>query len=496
MAHDRKASSFASNERFSILLNVGISLVALLAILVMLNFLSWRHHRRYEWSRSGQQRLSPVTVGMLRTLTNDVRVTLLFDDNPNDSVHNLCAALMKEYAEASPRIQLTMVNFTRDPAAAKSLRATYSLPAQQDKNLALFEANGRSRIVFETELSDYDLSKVMKGESQEVKRNGFKGEMIFSAAILSVSESFQPKACFIQGHGEHDPTASVQVGYSELADLLRHKNFRLEMTLLTGANDIPPDCNLLIIAGPTKRFFASEVEKVERYLAAGGRLLMAFNEGSLGAGTGLERMLTTYGVSVGNNVVSDPESENRGNMILKVFMAHPITAPLQGSGMYLARPRSIGRLNMPSGPESPKVDLLASTGAQGITKSEQRNGVPYANPAVDKQGNIPVIAVAEKGGIRGVSSDKGATRMVLAGDSYFLSNGMIDSAGNRDFASLAVNWLLDRNLLLGGIGPRPIREYSILVGPAQMVRTQVLLLLILPCAVLGLGVVVWLRRRS
>ena len=146
--------------------------------------------------------------------------------------------------------------------------------------------------------------------------------------------------------------------------------------------------------------------------------------------------------------------------------------------------------------DSPKVDLLASTGAQGITKSEQRNGVPYPNPAVDKEGNIPVIAVAEKGGIRGVSSDKGATRMVLAGDSYFLSNGMIDSAGNRDFASLAVNWLLDRNLLLGGVGPRPIREYSILVGPAQLVRTQVLLLLVLPCGVLGLGVIVWLRRRS
>ena len=38
-------------------------------------------------------------------------------------------------------------------------------------------------------------------------------------------------------------------------------------------------------------------------------------------------------------------------------------------------------------------------------------------------------------------------------------NGNIDNLANREFANLAVNWLLDRAQLLN-IGPRPILEYK------------------------------------
>ncbi len=38
--------------------------------------------------------------------------------------------------------------------------------------------------------------------------------------------------------------------------------------------------------------------------------------------------------------------------------------------------------------------------------------------------------------------------MVVAGDSLFLDNQLINDGANRDFAGYAVNWLLDRPTLL------------------------------------------------
>ena len=160
-------------------------------------------------------------------------------------------------------------------------------------------------------------------------------------------------------------------------------------------------------------------------------------------------------------------------------------------------PRSISKLSGgPTGPEAPKVELLVMTGKRGITKSDIRNNVAYTNPSVDREGNIGLIAAAEKGSIQGVAADRGTTRLVVSGDSYFLGNGTIENAANRDFANLAVNWLLDRNYLLGGIGPRPITDYKINLTNNQLTRVRWLMLAALPGAVILCGLIVWMRRRS
>jgi len=85
--------------------------------------------------------------------------------------------------------------------------------------------------------------------------------------------------------------------------------------------------------------------------------------------------------------------------------------------------------------------------------------------------------------------------MIVVGDSLFLGNLQIDSAANRDFAAAAVNWLLERTQLLTGMGPRPVKEYRIVMTRAQLHQAQWVLLGALPGSVLVLGGLVWLRRR-
>ena len=90
---------------------------------------------------------------------------------------------------------------------------------------------------------------------------------------------------------------------------------------------------------------------------------------------------------------------------------------------------------------------------------------------------------------------RGSTRIVAVGDSLFLNNQMIESGANRDFAILAVNWLLDRGSLLGGIGPQPVREYKIVMTQGQMRSVRRIIIGAMPGGVLLLGLLVWFRRQ-
>jgi hypothetical protein len=105
------------------------------------------------------------------------------------------------------------------------------------------------------------------------------------------------------------------------------------------------------------------------------------------------------------------------------------------------------------------------------------------------------MAAIEKGSIKGVITERGSTRMVVVGESVFLTNTGIRSAANRDFAGYALNWLLERTQLLEGLGPRSIVEYRIVMSQSQLQRVQWILLAAIPGGALLLGSLVWLRRR-
>ena len=108
---------------------------------------------------------------------------------------------------------------------------------------------------------------------------------------------------------------------------------------------------------------------------------------------------------------------------------------------------------------------------------------------------IPLSVAVEKGAIQGMTTDHGAARMVVVGDSYFLANKAMQIDANRDFARNAVNWLISRDLLVQGIGARTLKEYRITMTPGEMAKVRWVFLAGFPGGVLFLGFLVWMRRR-
>ena len=133
-----------------------------------------------------------------------------------------------------------------------------------------------------------------------------------------------------------------------------------------------------------------------------------------------------------------------------------------------------------------KVDELAFSSPQSKLMGE---------PTVAPQ-SYPLLAAVEQKAAPGVANTRGTTRLIVAGDSFFLGNRQIESGANRDFAGYAANWLLDRDVLLEGIGPRPVTEFRLVMTHDQQKNVRWLLLAALPGGVLAFGCLIWLVRRK
>jgi len=482
--------SFSPYRKWVIAFNVGLIIALVFAVVLMVNYLSHDYFLRVHVSTQSNVRLFPRTVKFLQTITNSVKVTLYYDKE--DPFYSTIAELLNEYRAVNPRISLRIIDYKRDPGAAQLLTTNYPfLRVANAKNLVIFDG-GEKRIkaVDGNALVQYVQKQTLNDNKLEFTRKPtlFEGERAFTSALIAVTAPNQLKAYFLTGHGEHKMDSdNDEYGYLKFATLLESENYiKIEALSLLDTNHPVPTDGLLIIPGPRAAIEEPELELIDQYLAQGGRLFALFN--ALRGETGLERILAKWGVNVSTNIVSDPERHiGEQDVIVESFSSHPLINPLLGLRLHMIVPRMISKLQSRStSADAPSVDELAFSGPQAFLVPGDKN----------THRAYPLMVAVEKGGVKGVVNERGTTRMVIVGDSIFLANHQIESAANRDFVALAVNWLLDRPQLVEGIGPRPVAEYRLIMSNTQLQAAQWLLLGGMPGAVLLMGGVVWLRRRS
>lgn len=480
--------SYSPGQKWAIGLRVTLLTLIVAAVLSLLNYLSREYNTRVHLGSTTKLELSSRTVHYLKTLTNRVKVTIYYDKD--EPLYSTIRDLLREYQSVNPNISVRTVDYLRDAGAAQKVKAAYQLTGAGDKNLIIFEAEGgRFKPVDGNALAQYTLEQVPNPKEPQYRRKpvAFLGDMAFTAALLDVTNPKPLTAYFLQGHREHDIESGDEVtGYLNFTSVLKQNYIRVNTLSLQGTNTVPADCNLLIIAGPLTPIPEPELEKISAYLSQGGRLLALLNSSSLNRNIGLEKVLSTWGVFLGNDIVMDPEHSQFGSdVIVSAFSRHPLVNPLLGTGLYLIQPRPVGKLVGGTGSaEAPKVEVVAETGPGAFLFGDQ-----------SRKTKFPVMVAVERSGTKEVVSERGNTRIIVVGDSLFLANRQLELLGNRDFATYAANWLLERTQLLGGVPARPIKEYKVVMTRAQAQAARWLLLVGLPGVVMLLGGLVWLRRR-
>ena len=236
-----------------------------------------------------------------------------------------------------------------------------------------------------------------------------------------------------------------------------------------------------------------ELKRIQNYLTRGGRLLVLLNNRTMGESSGIEELLSLWGVGVTNVPFDDNDASISGHsqeLLVSIYSDgqsfHPIVSPLiiNESAIKLFAPRVVLRQRLDSkGADAPKVEWIAFSSTNSVD-------------AQGRRGSRPLAVTVEQGNIRGVTLDRGNTRIVVIGDSLCFDNLNYGAVANSYFAYNTASWLLNRPpILLKGLGPRRLKEYKLVLTAGQFRRVCWVLLAGLPGTVLLIGGLVSFSRR-
>ncbi len=485
-------------RRVAISLNVLLQIVALLALIGMVNWLVWRHYVRVDWTKSGYYKISEKTKQVLGSLKEPVKVIVFLEPDAQrefvEKIYEDARDLLKEFQYyGKGKLEVEYVDRDRDRARAEQLEEEYKVGKA---NVVIFVYGARHKYVAIEDMVDLDMQEF--GEGYRIK--AFKGEGVFLSAIQTVTEEEPPKIYFLTGHGEHDPESfDRDKGYATLATYIKRDNLAVLKWNLQDKQKLPSDAGAIIIAGPRTKLTDPELAALDAYLKNKGRLFVMLDPHTV---SGLELWLQHWGVQVDDDVAVRRAGAMFGTELLDVnalgaeFAPHPITEKLEGVNLSFPYARSVRPFQREQGAaaDQPRVTELVKTSPEfwGSTDPEtQRNSF---DPSRDINGPLPLAVAVEAGAPQGANVDIGVTRMVVVGTSSFADNADLTS-GNLDFFMNALNWLLKRDQLLA-VGPKTPEEFRLDMTVDQVRVVYALIIIVMPLLVASLGVVVWLRRRK
>ena len=438
--------------------NTAILTVAVLAILAFLNFVGFRHHKRFDLTTEKLYTLSDQTKKIVGGLRNDVNI-VHFAKMPDPALDDL----MGEYVSLGPHVKYQSVDPEQKPVVAKQYGATH--------------------------MGDLIASSGSRTERIEAGVRGQVGEEDITTALIKMTRDKSKMICFLTGHGEKSVSDSSDTGYSSAEQGLKKESYTDKTVNLISDNGVPSDCDVLVIPGPTQSFLPAEAVMISKYLADGGKALIEVDPET---DPKLQDTFQAWNIKVGDNVVIDASGMGQligagpGIPLVTTFGPSPITKGFAGGMTYfpLARTVSIAGTSK-TDPEA--VEILKTSPRSFTTPNLKEKKIAY-NPKTDTLGPLSLGVAANR-----KSGDK-TERLVVIGDSDFASNRAINDYRNGDLFYNTINWLAqDENLI--SVRPKSPANRRVNLTTGQEAALHWLDIVFFPGAVILSGVYIWWKRR-
>lgn len=489
----------------------GASAALLIAIVVMVNYLAYRHYDRLDLTSVGMFTLSPKSVEVVRGLSSDVDIYLFLSQG--EPAFERTDELLKRYRAISERVHVHYVDPDREPAEFKVLAQRFGVLAgvletgEARADVAAIVAIGdKNWHVSREDMVGFDFA--VPGQKQETVKA--QAEMALTGAIVQVTSGRATHVCVTQGHGEWSLGPAGERSLQSLQQGLHHDNIEWEPLATLGLDAIPDTCDAVFVVSPVQAFSAPEAELLGSYLQGGGNLLMALDpviELDQIKPTGLEGMLQQQGIRLDRALVIEMSQDhlltpNPIEFVVTAFNAHETTIGLQGRArvfMALARPVS------PDGSRD-SVTTLLRTSDQAFGETQLAQVVGGQEPtrgADDLAGPVSLAVAAHVGqGGAGDGEDEGAEdapggRLIVVGDADFLEGQLIEAPelANFHLAASWTGWLTQRKALIA-IPPKPVKGGAIMLTQDDLQALFLRVAVLLPAAALFAGIAAWLTRRA
>ena len=492
--------------RFQIGLNVLVQLSLAVLILLMVNYINTRRHKNWDLSQNTQFTLSDKTLQVIGGLDRDVRLYVAF--RRDSDVTAYVERMVQQYVEQSgARVQATFFDPELDANTSAEVSNKFNKLPLNENIIIVDPAEGKMQLVLERNIVDRQTNDPL---SRRILR--FKLEPALTGAIIAATESKQSKLYLVDDKGTLPTDERGDDAAGVLATHCRTQNTAVHALKLGGALKIPGDASGVVLMNPSVDLTESEIGILRDYWENHqGALLIMLNPQYHNDLPKLNAFLRNFGVFPEDNRVirNLPRADGTYG---KQFIVHaefisgdPTTDKLErvgtdftGQSMALdvkendtifksqnIRLKSLIRA-------SPSLSAMSPDGYWGETQYSLPVAKP--DPGVDITGNVILAASIEKGAGGDKRLSVNSSRMVVIGNSSLLFPGTL-SAPNLNFVLNSVNWMIDREELIG-IPPKEAGFFRINITEENAQLLKNITVWLLPAVVLLLGAIVtFLRRR-
>jgi hypothetical protein len=495
-------------HRIRIGLNVLVQVTILLVMAVMVNYLGFEHYRRWDLSRDKKFTLSDKTKRFLQSIPGKARITVFF--LPNNPIVEDVQSMLTEYQYAGKgKLDVENINPERNLSRAKELLDKYKVVTGEE--LLILDYDGRNKTVKASEMAEVDQGNPMTGEGPKI--TGFKGEQALTSALMELVEGKKNTIGYVLGHKEPPitepppsamPTEATISPIHVLKTFIESENITFQELNLFEVGAIPAELKTILINGPQYDFSEREMKLLRDFWDKQGRILLLLDPSA--KTPKLNAFLFEFGLKVNDDRLMAMVKTG----IQEVALLRDVQARFLADNSItkrLAEARGIfpgGACSLALEPErvrSANVRLQPLVQAEkGYWAEADYNSGDQAKFQEDAQRNgdaIHTIAVSiEKGGSADERVQANSSRMVVVSNATFIQDVAINQDQQAlDFISGAVNWLLNREQLIG-IAPKVTQTLLFNLDQNAQRNLRWLILFFMPLVPAVLGCVVWWRRRA
>lgn len=433
-----------------------------------------KYNLKLDMTLSHLYSISQETEDLIKSLDKDVDIYVICQSR--DSLTEF-SELLNCYDAASDRLHVEYINPDTDLLFIDEYE---KLGLDISLNSIIVECGDNRRLI-----TLYDMYQFSTDGSLVL----FNGEAMITSAIMNVVNEITETVAVLMGHGEDVPASLesqlIAYGY-DVQGLVLNKN-------------IPQETGCLMILAPQSDFSETELEYLEEYLNRGGSILY-FKDASMKELPNLDGLLDEWGIRFEYKAVMDSSYNINSNpmYVIANYIDNDFNEYFKNQNYYVVVPvaNSIDPDFTNSTNAEVTVVLSSSDYAYARAVDTDNEDNSLSKQATDEDGPFVLAVISQRAA---VSEDaRGKIGKIFAlGSSYFYSDEMMESTslGNSAYIKEAVSWAVGNNDMTYQIAGKQVGAEPLSVTSRQIRILSVVLIGIIPVSVIGIGIVIVVKRR-
>ena len=447
--------------------------VVIIAIIVIFNALlgldSIRDRLRLDITKNQLFSLSEPSITMLDELEKDVEVIILTDEKYYQGSEIL--EVIKQYdVKSNGKVKVRFVDVEKDPTFVER-----EIDPNQVKGISegsiVVKSGKNSKVVSKNEMVEYDYSTY---NSYPV---ALKIEQAFSSAIKSVTADFTPVIYFATGHGE------MTANLSELKSTITANNY--EIKDLSLANAVPEDAATIFFVSPKTDLLPGELENLLAFMEKGGDAIFLMDvQNTAEEIPNFDMVFERYSLALNNDIVLEGDQNwymNEFTVIIPQPNENDVTINLDPKSLFMYMPncRSVGIIQAAKEWITTQPLFMTSNKSQStdLLTGDVTMGPFLLGALSENQGSAP-------------------SKIALIGNATFITDNWMQNTsynGVRYILS-TLNWMQDKSDSII-VPSKSLMSEPVNLSESTKFIAFIVLSFLLPLAIIGLGVFVWIRRK-